>query len=386
LTQFLSLARRLPFGFGLTLTLSALSLFNLQLIARSLPVAYSSSDYKFVYAAAQAGFKFGWSRIYDLSLPRWPLTGVGGPPPPYTVYVPNPPPFVWLVAPLALLPGSVGYVVWSLLMLACLIAASQLLAGAGRSRRIRAAVVVLALLPAMATVIFGQATALVILALALCWVLARQGREALAGAVLAMAVVKPHLVLLVPFTLLATGRWRVFAGWTAAIVVLAVASIVSLGVDGTQQYLNVLTHFDSGQRGSYSLAGVLGPGILSLAARGLAVVVAFAIAYLGRDRGVTPAIAAGVAASLLVSGYLNAFDLAIYAAVILMLVREGAGWRLPLAVSAILWLALNVAITSGGLIVALEVAFLLALLQPLLPNLVRGRRDLGLAKVATPTT
>ncbi len=365
-------ASRLPFGFGLTLGLVAGSIYNLQFIARALPVAYPGSDYKFAAAAARAGFKFGWSRIYDLTLPRWAFTDAPGPAPSFIIFVPNPPPFVWLVAPFALMPGPIGFVVWALFMLACLVAASQLIAGSGWSSRVRAAAVMLALLPAEATVIYGQVTALVILALALCWILARNGRETLAGIVLALAVVKPHLVLLVPFALLAAGRWRIFVGWTGATAVLALASVASLGPDGTQQYISFITHFDSGQRGIYSLAALLGPGFLLVGARVAVAGVALGAAYLGRDRGVTPAIAAGVAGSLLVSGYLSTYDLALYAPVILMLAREGAAWRVPLVVSAMLWLALDVAIGSGGLIVLLEVAFLFALLEPLLPNAVRN--------------
>ncbi|MGZ5997718.1 MAG: glycosyltransferase family 87 protein [Isosphaeraceae bacterium] len=368
--------RRLPFGFGLTLTITAVALFNLVLIARALPVGYGSSDYKFAAAAARAGFKFGWNRIYDLSLPRWDLTGVSGPVPSFIIFVPNPPPFVWLAAPFSLLPSQVGYVLWALLMLASLVVASQLLAGPGWSSRIRAAAVVLALLPAVATVIFGQVTALLILALALCWALAGRGRETLAGVVLAVAIIKPHLLLLVPFTLLASGRWRVFVGWSGAAMVLALASVASLGLEGSRQYLSFITTFDSGQRDAYSLASVFGNGFIVLGARAAIVGLALAAAYLGRDRGVTPAIAAGVAGSLLVSGYLNAFDLALYAPVILMLARDAAAWRLALVVSGVLWLALTVAISSGWLIILLETAFLLALLQPLLPVPMRSRRNL----------
>src|SRR5579864_5244344 len=368
--------RRLPFGFGLTLTLAAVALFNLVLIARALPVGYASSDYKFAAAAARAGFKFGWNRIYDLSLPRWSLTGVSGPVPPFIIFVPNPPPFVWLAAPFSQLPSQVGYVLWSLLMLASLVVATQLLSGPGWSSRIRAAAVMLALLPAVATVIFGQVTALLILALALCWALAGRGRDTLAGVVLALAVIKPHLLLLVPFMFLAAGRWRVFVGWSAAAVALAVASVASLGVEGTRQYISFISTFDSGQRDAYSLASVFGSGFALLGARAAIVVLALAAAYLGRDRGVTPAIAAGVAASLLVSGYLNAFDLALYAPVFLMLALDAAAWRLALVVSGVLWLALTVAISSGWLIILLETAFLLALLEPLLAMPEGSRRNL----------
>jgi hypothetical protein len=320
---------------------------------------------------------FGWSRIYDLSLPRWSLTGVSGPVPPFIIFVPNPPPFVWLAAPFSQLPSQVGYVLWALLMLGSLVVASQVLSGPRWASRIRAAAVILALLPAVATVIFGQVTALLILALALCWALAGSRRDTLAGVVLALAVIKPHLLLLVPFTLLASGRWRVFVGWSAAAVSLAVVSVASLGVEGTRQYISFITTFDSGQRDAYSLASIFGNGIVLLAARAAVVAVAFAVAFLGRDRGVTPAIAAGVAASLLVSGYLNAFDLALYAPVMLMLALDARAWRLALVVSGVLWLALTVAISSGWLIILLEMAFLLALLQPLLPVPMRSRRKLG---------
>jgi hypothetical protein len=304
------------------------------------------------------------------------LTGVSGPVPSFIIFVPNPPPFVWLAAPFSKLPGQVGYVLWALLMLASLVAASQMLASPGWSSRVRSAAVMLALLPAVATVIFGQVTALVILALALCWVLAGRGREALAGVVLALAIIKPHLLLLVPFTLLAAGRWRIFVGWSGAAIALAVASVVSLGFEGSRQYINFITTFDSGQRDTYSLASIFGNGFIVLVARAVIVALALAASYFGRDRGVTPAIAAGVAGSLLVSGYLNAFDLALYAPVILMLAREAAAWRLALVVSGVLWVALNVAITSGWLIILLEAVFLLALLQPLLPIPMRSRQNL----------
>lgn len=333
---------RLPLRFGLLLTLAVLSLFNLQLIIRALPIGYPVSDYRFPEAAAHAVFAHGWSHVYDTALP-------------------NPPPLVWLVAPFAVLPGPLGYALWSMVMLACLVASALMLAGLGWVERLQAVTIVLALLPAMAIVIYGQPAALVFLALALGWYLARAGRQAAAGAVLALAVVKPHLLLLVPFTLLLAGHRRLFAGWILTCAILALASLLTLGPATFIRYGGFMLHFNGGHT-DYSLSLVIGSQPLLAAVRLAVIAIALLIGWLSRGQGPTIPMAAGTTASLLASGYLNAFDLALYAALLLMLLREDARLRPAVIAGALIWIATEVAISEGLLIVLLEVGFLVLLL------------------------
>jgi len=338
---------RLPLGFGLLVALSAITLFNLQLIFRALAIGYPVSDYRFPEVAVRIAFERGWSHLYDTALP-------------------NPPPMAWLVAPFALLPSAVGYALFAILMLGCLVASSQVLSNSGWSSRLRALTLVLALLPAMAIVIFAQVAAVVILAVSLCWALLRSGREVEAGVILAAAAVKPHLLLIVPFSLLLAGYRRSFVSWVVASAVLVALSLLNVGPVALVHYATQLLNFDTGKRGAYSLTLFLGYGAPTLAARAVVLGLALLIGWLSRGRSLTAPIAAGVAGSLLISGYLNAFDLALYSAVLLMLLREGEHWLLPTVVLVILWITLETAISSGILVVLLEVVFLLSLIVPLL--------------------
>lgn len=336
----------MPLGFGLLLALGAITVFNLQFIVRALPIGYPVSDYRFPEVAVRIAFQRGWSHLYDTALP-------------------NPPPMAWLVATFALLPSAIGYALFAILMLGCLVASSMALSGSGWSARLRALTLFLALLPAMALVVYAQVAAVVILALSLCWALLRRGREVEAGVILAAAAVKPHLLLVVPFSLLLAGHRRFFAGWVVSSAVLVLLSLLNVGPAALVHYGTHMLSFDTGKRGAYSLAVLLGSGAPDLVARAAVLGLALLVGWLSRGRSQTAPIAAGVAGSLLVSGYLNAFDLALYAAVLLMLLREGEHWWLPTLVASALWITLETAISAGALVVLLEVAFLLSLMVPL---------------------
>jgi alpha-1,2-mannosyltransferase len=144
-----------------------------------------------------------------------------------------------LLAPLALLPFGAAAVVWLLLAQAAVVAGAWwcwracevergwrpvgMLAGIGAAVLFPASLLNLA---------FGQFAALVFAALAACWYLAVRGRDGPAGAVLALALVKPSLAALPVAAILtwaaAARRGRLIAAWLGAAATLVVPSLMLL--------------------------------------------------------------------------------------------------------------------------------------------------------------
>src|SRR5258708_25288545 len=81
---------------------------------------------------------------------------------------------------------------------------------------------------------------LVLLVVIACWRLAESGRPYLAGAILGLSVLKPQLIIAVPFVLLLSGRWRVTAGWAVTSGALAIASLLVIGTPGVSDYRSLL--------------------------------------------------------------------------------------------------------------------------------------------------
>jgi hypothetical protein len=72
----------------------------------------------------------------------------------------------------------------------------------------------------------AQVDGVVVLGLGLAWRLSVRGRMLWAGAALGLTLVKPHLVLGVAAGLLVARRWRVFAGWGLAALVLLGGALI----------------------------------------------------------------------------------------------------------------------------------------------------------------
>lgn len=78
-----------------------------------------------------------------------------------------------------------------------------------------------------------------------CWTAAAIGwgmillktRPIMAGAILAMFVIKPQLGWLIPLALLAGGQWRAFASFTTVAAGLLAASVATFGIDAWLAYL-----------------------------------------------------------------------------------------------------------------------------------------------------
>jgi alpha-1,2-mannosyltransferase len=234
----------------------------------------------------------------------------------------------WLVTPLTALPYAAAAVLWLIALGVCF-GLTWLVASAGPwPTRIAQLFAALALLPIFIGLEFGQASVLVVGAVALAWWLIRRGHPLLAGVALAFLAFKPQVAFLVPVALLAAGYWRVVAAWLATTLTLAGLSFVAVGTAGF-----------AGIRASLSRAqGLGGPLQVSVwhvvpsvaiaalvAAAGLCLMIV--IAYRSRHTPQTP-IAVGLLATMLVSPYVNYYDLAaLVLAAWLVLRTNSARWQ-----------------------------------------------------------
>ena len=281
-------------------------------------------DFYVYYLAAQLGRAHGWAAIYDPAVFLPPVTAAVGKPLPYL----NPPELAWLVTPLSFLPYPLAAWIWTGLLAGAFVVVWSLVApGRGLTRLIHglgAAV----LLPVFVGVLFGQVSLLVVAAVALSWWLLSRGRPWLAGLALSSLILKPQIAFLVPLALLLAGYGRVFLAWLGASVPLAAIALLATGT-GVFHQISLSLHTVSGVPGPIQ-SSLLRQLPLPVAAVGIAVVLAASvfIAWRGRSSGPSRPIAVGLIASVLVSPYVNFYDLsALVLAAWLILRARPARWQ-----------------------------------------------------------
>lgn len=339
------------------------------------------SDFRAYDVAARIGIREGWSHIYDTAAQlrvlhaNWP----GAVRLDYISLPIN----AWLVTPLTLLPPHTAFAVFAATGWAALLFASQLASPRDHWYRLAFALLALGSLPAAATVVFGQVSGLVMLAVIVSWRLLDAEHDSWAGVALAGIALKPQLAVLVPIALMLAGRWRAVATFAAACGVLMAGAVVLVGLPGLEQMLQLdasYTHDPSTQ--VWALGTLLrgGPAI-GLPVQALVAVVALVPAWHARHGPVGPAIAAAVCGSLLASVYLHGMDLAVYLLPIWVAARQP--WLLLRALAGVLWLSLDVDVTRPW-VTALAAAVLLAALA-IRPDLTaklstRGTSEAGLGE------
>lgn len=136
-----------------------------------------------------------------------------------------PPPIFFLVRPLAELPAVVGYYLWGFALLAPLLLAAWLIQPGALGPALA-----LAMPATFVTFMFGQNGALTAGLIGLGLVLAER-RPWAAGLAIGLLCYKPQFGLLLPFVLLAAGRWRVMASAAATVAAVVLASILVFGVE-----------------------------------------------------------------------------------------------------------------------------------------------------------
>jgi len=201
------------------------------------PRPIDSLDFSYYYAAARIGIEHGWGHIYDVGLQQQaffqlhPAADVFD----WRRYFVSPPPVAWLVSPLTLLPLVPAFWIFAGLSALAFTATGWLVVPGRGIGKVTLLLTVACVYPVLIAIQTGQVTPLIAAATILAWWLAARGREALAGLVLVVLVLKPQVAILVPVALLIAGRRRLFVTWLGGAAVLTLASIASIGGEGLDQ-------------------------------------------------------------------------------------------------------------------------------------------------------
>ena len=300
----------------------------LDLLIRNDPIGV---DFHTYVAAGQTGLERGWSHVYDQGLVavEQKELAAGQVAQPFL----SPATVAFVTSPLAWIPYDIAYVVWAVFLFAAFAVA---LVWAGVSRGWGRWIAVFgALAPwwVMHAVNVGQVVPLVAAGTVIAWRLTRERRDVLAGIALAAILLKPNTAILVPFALLFAQRYRVFAAWAGATMVVLIAVLLTVGIDGMSAYLTQLRGPLPKGADDLTLHGALSAtGALATVLRVLIVGAVFAAAYrLRRSPGLVAPLA--IIGSLVISPYLHASDLCMLAAAGWMVWEERPTipWRVPLA-------------------------------------------------------
>ncbi len=282
------------------------------------------------------------------------------------------PPFVALaIAPLGALPYPLAGVVWTLLSIGALTLSFALLrpfAPDVLTRDWRLTVLVAAAsYPVLQVVLVGQDSSFVLLALACGIRLLDAGRDAVAGVVLALGLMKPQLTFVVPLVLLAQRRGRTLGAFIATALALALVSLAVVGPDGVRNWVALITspEYSESVQQAFAWKAVSVSALLTvltpdwgqtwqlvLVLVGLMLCVPAVRAFrrtLGRPV-LTWGLATGVA--VLASPHLLVYDLVTTAPLVLALARHA--WTPPtrallVATNVLLWAAAPVHVLVGDL-------------------------------------
>jgi Glycosyltransferase family 87 len=245
-----------------------------------------------------------------------------------------PPTFLFAASLLALLPFVPAYVAWITLTFSAYLAVMRAIVGH------RAGILLACAYPGiLSNVVVGQngfATA----ALLGGSLLFLQSRPALAGCFIGLLSFKPHLGILFPLVLLASGQWRAFAAAAAVTALLILATCSVFGVEAWQAFLQSLPAASQATltegradwaklQSVFALTRLLG-GSTALAWTlhfTLAGAIAIVLCALWRSRISFDLKAAALATgALLVTPYLFLYDLVVLAVPMAFLIR--AGWTM----------------------------------------------------------
>jgi hypothetical protein len=268
-------------------------------------------DFRVFYVAAEAGLRFGWSRIYDVDT----LQSLSSSFPADDRYINsaatfiNPPFLAWLIAPLTILPLPAAYVLWTLLSLGALVWAWNISAPYRGLAKLALLLLAVALWPVMESFYYGQPSILVLALVATAWWLAAGDRPIWAGVVLAFATtLKPQVVFLVPVALLVSGRFRPFAAWGVGCAVLAALCAIVLGGDGLSAWWQALVYVQGDPGHSFfTMAYLFGAGPVSYGVEALQGAVALVIAR-RRRKELDMVVALGLLGSLTFAFHLHQPD------------------------------------------------------------------------------
>jgi Glycosyltransferase family 87 len=156
------------------------------------------------------------------------------------------------------------------------------------------------------------------------WRLLETRRDFLGGAILAVALFKPHLVLLLPLALLVAGRARALLGFAAVAVAGAVGMLVTLHPEGILGYLATLFAPQASGDTAETLRSALGGGASVLAIQAVVVIAVIAVAlYARRTDTVWPVVVSALLGSFLLATYWHPQDYVVLAAAVSIMLAAG---------------------------------------------------------------
>ena len=321
------------------------------------------NDLTLVYIGARIGLDHGWSHVYSLGLQHQLFSQLR----PGVTFGDgerflSPPPAAWIVVPLTLAGPAPAFFVWLAVSVAALAASWWLAAPGTGLARFLWLLGAIAWYPTVYSLSLGQPVMLVLLAVLGCWRLAESGKPYLAGAVLGLGVLKPQLTIAVPLVLLVAGRWRIAAGWAITTSVLAIASLLLIGVQGFNDYRSLLTEAQGVVNNRYfTWAYVVGPGPISYVVQGFVIALGIAAAYANRKASYARLIAMGLLISMLSATYWHLQDFAILiGAAWLFIADEPPAWQRAWLVAVAL--AAELAWPIGPLPILIAIAVWFAML------------------------
>lgn len=331
------------------------------LVSRGGAVSPKQTDFVAYYSGARLVLSGHASQIYDLqALGRYeqhlvaPLQMKNGVLPyVYPTY------FAVLQAPLAALPYNAAYFLWlvlsSALLLATIAAYDRLLSLRG-NQRVLLWLAALSFLPTFIAIIQGQSSVLILALVTGAFLAARAKRDGLCGCLLALALVKPPLVIAFLVVLLVRRRWRAIVTFTGTGVTLLAIPALVFGSGTLSGYAGMLRQattwrqqFGYGPALNHSFAGfsqLLLPQTESRVLTLTLITIALAVVAWQahwRQTEEIPFAAAGVAA-ILISPHVLVHDMVLLLFPVAIALRYASGRELSLAVVLVLG---SIAILTG---------------------------------------
>jgi hypothetical protein len=176
--------------------------------------------------------------------------------------VPFPPIFAALISPMALVPASLAFAIWTVINAIAAVALSWRAASFfPPERRLLAGGLALVSTAVMFSLWFGQPQLILALTFGEAFIAFRKGRDLTAGLLLAVILFKPqYLVLILPI-LLWKRRWKAIAGFAGGGLVILAASLLVAGPATFGEYIASL--IDSATAAGGALLIAVSPNVMT---------------------------------------------------------------------------------------------------------------------------
>ena len=287
-------------------------------------------DFLNLYTGASLAAEGRFAQLHDPAVQLEREEQLAGP---RDVFVPfvRPHFYAAVLAPLAAFPFGVAFGLWIALHVALLLA---VWCWAGKRWGADAVLLAAMYLPAALGIAHAQDGVFLLWIVLGSYLLAERHREFGAGAVLALALFKFHLVLLMPLGIAVQKRWRMLAGFSAVAVAELLFSIGFAGVAGARSYIGLLSSDDierlnpSPERwiSLYSFTHNFDLGAFSPILLGIGLAVAVGASLWAIARGDLARLwVVGLSCSLLIAPHVYGYDAALLLLPLLLVLFGGWG-------------------------------------------------------------